>query len=496
MIKKYGFDILTHTMRVIFLFVCTLFLTLLLPFFVNASVVINEIAWMGDSESPNNEWVELKGPAGQDLSGWTLVAEDGSPNILIEKSVDANGYLVLERGSDKDYTGALSNSGEKLTLKDDDGNVIDIIDASNGWPAGDNTTKETMQKSGNEWITAQATPKAALVKSDFTNNGGSEQAQESQGFPQSTVQPVYGDAKHLSADAGGDRAVVVGADAAFTGKAFGFDGRPLEEANFIWTFGDGSFIRGKTVSHTFRYPGTYRVTLTISSGSYTASDYITVEAIDPAIHITEVKPGRGGFVELRNTSDFDIDISWWAIGNGERAFYFPEHTVILKQKFLVIPYDISGIEFFNSGSVFLLYPNGSIGQKFEYSGKTREDESFHAVGDTARIGISSPASDKFAARMNRESDNKGILASGIKNKSASNQEIIEMNKKELVKNSDTEGVKSEKEIDNVIENLETASPAAIQSSFFQNKWFWLVAAIIIGIISSFFVFAIRKHLHT
>ncbi|MCK9401751.1 MAG: lamin tail domain-containing protein, partial [Bacteroidales bacterium] len=44
-----------------------------------ASVVINEVAWMGTAESANNEWLELKNQseAEIDLAGWILRASDG-----------------------------------------------------------------------------------------------------------------------------------------------------------------------------------------------------------------------------------------------------------------------------------------------------------------------------------------------------------------------------------------------------------------------------------
>ena len=128
----------------------------------NQSVVINEIAWMGTTISANNEWIELRNLTSNEivLDGWTLQAVDGSPQINLSGQITSNGYYLLERtddnavpsvSADMIYIGALGNNGENLVLKDNNGNVIDQVDASAGlpaqagWPAGDNTTKQTME---------------------------------------------------------------------------------------------------------------------------------------------------------------------------------------------------------------------------------------------------------------------------------------------------------------------------------------------------------------
>lgn len=121
------------------------------------SVIINEIAWMGTIMSGYNEWIELKNTNQETvlLNGWQLRAEDGTPSIELEGKINAGGFFILER-TDNDscpdveadiiYKGALSNSGETLVLLNDKREIIDKIEARNGWPAGDNKTKQTMEK--------------------------------------------------------------------------------------------------------------------------------------------------------------------------------------------------------------------------------------------------------------------------------------------------------------------------------------------------------------
>lgn len=111
-------------------------------------VVISEVAWAGTDANAADEWIELRNNTSSPitLTGWTLVAADGTPNIALTGVITANGYFLLERTDDNTvsdipadqiYTGALGNGGETLTLRDDSLNVIDTANADGGgWPGG------------------------------------------------------------------------------------------------------------------------------------------------------------------------------------------------------------------------------------------------------------------------------------------------------------------------------------------------------------------------
>jgi len=152
-------------------------------------IIINEIAWMGTDISANDEWIELYNNTKDSISldGWVLKSEDGTPEIKLTGIILANSFFLLERTDDNTvleivadliYKGALGNNGKNLKLYDNLGNLIDGVNCSSGWFAGDNKTKQTMERenaqiSGNEetnWQTSQnpgGTPKAK-------NSGGAE----------------------------------------------------------------------------------------------------------------------------------------------------------------------------------------------------------------------------------------------------------------------------------------------------------------------------------
>lgn len=125
--------------------------------FDSIEVIINEIAWMGQESSFNDEWLELYNNSSSeiDLSGWEIKSENGKLNIKLNGKISAKGFFVLERTDDQTlpeipadliYKGSLNNSGEHLVLLDKEKKLIDEINCQNGWFAGDNKTKQTMER--------------------------------------------------------------------------------------------------------------------------------------------------------------------------------------------------------------------------------------------------------------------------------------------------------------------------------------------------------------
>src|SRR3989344_5328494 len=212
----------------------------------NAQVVINEIAWMGSNnggttnQNANDEWIELhnSGTENVDLSGWFLNADDGSPSIILEGVINVGEFFLLERSDDNSvssvsadliYTGVLSNSGEILRIKDEEGVIIDIVDGTEYWQniGGNNETKETAQRVQGSWITALSTPKALNINSQSSDSENSEQNEEnSQSENQNNLNTESQGSSffvepQIFANAGKDRITTVGADALFEGKICG-----------------------------------------------------------------------------------------------------------------------------------------------------------------------------------------------------------------------------------------------------------------------------------
>jgi hypothetical protein len=122
-------------------------------------VVVNEIAWMGTQANYTDEWIELYNNSNQEinLNNWIIAWEQGTStnSIDLTDSISAYGFYLLERTAsttissiqeNQVYSGSLGNDGENIKLIDPSSNLIDEIDCSNKWFAGDNDTKQTMER--------------------------------------------------------------------------------------------------------------------------------------------------------------------------------------------------------------------------------------------------------------------------------------------------------------------------------------------------------------
>jgi len=149
------------------------------------SLIINEVAWMGNVDNANAEWLELKNISNKalDVSDYQLMDSGGQIFVSLPKNtiIPAGGFYLLERSSDEAvpmvkadliYQGALSNNNEALKLFNKDCFLLDEVSANPNWPAGDNNSKKTMERSLNlGWQTSVnpgGTPKAENSKPEKT----------------------------------------------------------------------------------------------------------------------------------------------------------------------------------------------------------------------------------------------------------------------------------------------------------------------------------------
>ncbi len=126
------------------------------------TITITEVAWMGTQASSSDEWIELYNNTAIpiNLSGWSLRATDGTPNIALSGTVAAHDYFLLERtdnttisdiAADLIFTGEIGNSNETLSLYDPLGNKVDSANANGGnWPAGNSITFGSMERAGKQ----------------------------------------------------------------------------------------------------------------------------------------------------------------------------------------------------------------------------------------------------------------------------------------------------------------------------------------------------------
>lgn len=252
-------------------------------------ILINEIAWMGSlardgataSAAGNDEWLELKNNSGIDvkLSGWQLRSASGKIGVVFDgaDALPAGSYYLLERtdddsvpgiAADKIYSGALANGGEWLKLFDGQCGAVDEINASSGWPGGDNSAKYTLERNNLTlgWQTSSVI-------------GGTPRAQNSYGLA-----PVNGIAQGGASGSGSN-----GASSASPPPA------------------SSPAATSSTATETVTTTSTTATTSTSPAPSASGK-----------IFINEIFAGADGnsgyeFIELYNPNNFTVDLSGWEL---------------------------------------------------------------------------------------------------------------------------------------------------------------------------------------
>jgi len=140
-----------------------------------SSLVFNEIAWMGTKNSANDEWIELKNISGSliDLKNWQIIDKKEQIKISLEGFLGPGELFLLERTDDSSapnvkadltFAGNINNTEEELYLFNNNCLLEDRVSANPYWPAGDNSTKRSMERKDDlSWQTSKdigGTPKA------------------------------------------------------------------------------------------------------------------------------------------------------------------------------------------------------------------------------------------------------------------------------------------------------------------------------------------------
>ncbi len=121
------------------------------------AVVINEVAWAGSADSANDEWIELFNTTGVavDLSGWTIIDDNGASVYALGGTIAPYGYFVIEDSAaavNPESAGmivnlSLANTGDSLVLYDGATQAIDAVNSTGGmWFAGSSATYSSMER--------------------------------------------------------------------------------------------------------------------------------------------------------------------------------------------------------------------------------------------------------------------------------------------------------------------------------------------------------------
>ena len=117
-------------------------------------VSINEIAWMGTFSDCSDQWIELCNNTASPIvmNSWMLSGYSGFTTLT--GTIGANSYFLLERTEEtvSDIPGDMLLSwsfgyyGDRLQLWNNSSELVDEVDCSRGWFAGEYADRKTMEK--------------------------------------------------------------------------------------------------------------------------------------------------------------------------------------------------------------------------------------------------------------------------------------------------------------------------------------------------------------
>ncbi|MEK7650882.1 MAG: PKD domain-containing protein [Patescibacteria group bacterium] len=163
--------------------------------------------------------------------------------------------------------------------------------------------------------------------------------------------------RKVSVNAGRKRLASVGAPVEFRAVTSGFretDG----SLELLWSFGDGAHAYGKVVRHIYALPGTYQVVLNANQADTNqAVSRTSVEVIKPEIKINQATPE---FIELKNNSKQEVNLSFWKLKHHGQEFIFPIDTIIAANNSIKLPAGISYLRPDSADMLTLAYPDGQL----------------------------------------------------------------------------------------------------------------------------------------
>lgn len=366
------------------------------PFILFAQIEITEIMYNpgkdinGSTADGGREWVEIYNPNPESINlvDWRFYVGDDkhyirpfdeNDSVISEKT-----YALLVADIEKfkidypDFSGVvfgssfspnLSNTGSNVSIDKKDLNINEIQFVTYSKEDGANGDGNSLQKIDGVWKPSAPTPGEVNYLNSQSNT-------EDKIIPSAQVPAISSPATVYKIEPQVFGTIILpqdkpiaGADFLFSAVACGLENNPLDNAEYQWTFGDGSRAKGQKVLYAYQYPGEYMVVLEVISGKYTGSDRLKIVVLpsDIVIASAEFQDPNNQFIEFYNPSVYELNLSWWRLKADNNYFTFPKDTIILPKKSLKLSSKITNLFTNLTNQISLLYPNGSVA--FVYQGE-------------------------------------------------------------------------------------------------------------------------------
>lgn len=371
-------------------------LILCLPYYSQASVFINEVLFDPEGSDTGLEWVELynDGSHSVDLSGWQLYPDGiGYYTFGSGAAIGGGQYLVINlRTSGTDSTSVLyhssatgnaGNSSGSFALFSGEPRGKDTIKSFVRYHKPGSTEKKTWESSAAEagiwtagnyvdissfsegksisylesaWGSGAPTKgSGALGSAAGATAADSEAASTTSSFSV----PQFIQVPRLQLDVAVHPNAVAGASHRFQARAFAENGKLVDSKyiRFLWNFGDGTVSEGPALTHTYRFPGIYSISVNANTDAALGTFYTDLSVGENSLEVLEVKPGEEGYVKIFNDSSVPLDLTGWIVADGKgNSFTIPLDTKVKSERALILPNETTGLDP-ESSSLKVYYPN-------------------------------------------------------------------------------------------------------------------------------------------
>jgi hypothetical protein len=354
-----------------------IFALLVVPKFALAGIFISEVMYDLEGNDSGREWIEVHNDSdiGIDLSTYFLYENNVAHKIVFisgNQTVPTGEFAIITSNSDKfleDYPNfsgslfdsvfALNNTGEELTLLDQDKNKLDLVNYFS--ELGAKGTGNSLQLSGGVFIPANPTP--GVVNADTPENeiDDSDLADNTSSSNTSTNSSSIGDnSTHSSQSSlsdyvpkvkvktgiGRSRKIIINTPIEFEV----FLSNTEDRGKYSWSFGDGGKERGPKVRHIYKFPGQYNVVMNADF-----KDYNTVSRTKVLVEGSSIELVLdNNLLKVKNVGTSEVNIGNFALKSGEYEYSFSKDTILSAGQSV-------SKEMFKSGDKIKLYfPNGDI----------------------------------------------------------------------------------------------------------------------------------------
>lgn len=345
---------------------------------VRAQVLITEIMYDAEGSDADREWVEVWNGGSNSIEAESIkfFENDTNHNLTLfkgDKNIAAGAVFIIAEDASRfaadypsvpaaifDSSFSLSNTGERLVIKRDDLILDEVTYSSASGAAG---SGKSLQRADSGWVESSPSPGVYVSFSAPPPPPNSSVSTSTPPTPPPPPAPFVSarDSTIKTMIERFEAVGMAGASLIFSGKVLGKEGKLIDNARLVWSFGDGGSEEGRSVMYVYHFPGEYMVILEGAVLEESASDRVRIKVIPPALKISDFKSGEEGFVEITNSSEYELSLGSWMLKSGAATYSVPKNTVILPKSSIKFSSRVTGV---SSGLPELLYPNGSPASVF------------------------------------------------------------------------------------------------------------------------------------